>query len=291
MELLSERRLGRINRAVVSGRILPYVALVDARHHACRGGGASASGPGEFDSFGDSLWWAAQTVTTVGYGDVIPETPSARRSPSFVMFFGVAAVSLITAIVTSAFMPRHRTSPGGEVAARGPAPRGARAHRADASPRSRSAPSGTRRSGSRRRRRAQRRRARRSPTRSDLPSTIAASATPHSDSVATSGETTVTRPAVVRLEQADVREAEHHAGRRERARIAGRAGARPRRRRQHGDHAAPAASVAVAATLRAHVGVDREPAHAGCREPRTRSSRPAPGRARRGARAPAALAR
>ena len=59
---------------------------------------------GEFESFGESLWWAAQTVTTVGYGDVIPQTPFSKVIAVFVMFFGVAAVSITTAIVTSALM-------------------------------------------------------------------------------------------------------------------------------------------------------------------------------------------
>jgi voltage-gated potassium channel len=59
---------------------------------------------GEFTSFGESVWWAAQTVTTVGYGDVIPKTPFSKVVAVFVMFFGIAAVSLTTAIVTSAVM-------------------------------------------------------------------------------------------------------------------------------------------------------------------------------------------
>ena len=58
----------------------------------------------------------------------------------------------------------------------------------------------------------------------------AASATPQSDSVATRGETTVTRPAPVGLEEADVGEAEEDAGRREPPELARRRGApRPER--------------------------------------------------------------
>ncbi len=60
--------------------------------------------PESSTSFGESVWWAAQTVTTVGYGDVIPQTAFSKFIAVFVMFFGVAAVSITTAIVTSAVM-------------------------------------------------------------------------------------------------------------------------------------------------------------------------------------------
>jgi voltage-gated potassium channel len=59
---------------------------------------------GEFESFGESLWWAAQTVTTVGYGDIIPGTAFSKAVAVVVMVSGVAAVSLTTASVTSAVM-------------------------------------------------------------------------------------------------------------------------------------------------------------------------------------------
>ena len=59
---------------------------------------------GEFTTFGESIWWAAQTVTTVGYGDVIPQTTFSKVVAVFVMFFGIATVSLTTAVITSAVM-------------------------------------------------------------------------------------------------------------------------------------------------------------------------------------------
>ena len=43
-------------------------------------------------------------MTTVGYGDVIPQTAFSKVVAVFVMFFGITAVSLTTAIVTSAVM-------------------------------------------------------------------------------------------------------------------------------------------------------------------------------------------
>jgi voltage-gated potassium channel len=104
MPLLSERRLQRLNRAVVSGRILPYLAFVTLSITVAAAVAVRLLAHDEFESFGESLWWAAQTVTTVGYGDVIPQTGFSKLVAAFVMFFGVAAVSLFTAIVTSVVM-------------------------------------------------------------------------------------------------------------------------------------------------------------------------------------------
>lgn len=104
MQLLSERRLARINRAVDSGRILPYLAGVTLLITLLAATAVWTLAHGEFETFGEAAWWAAQTVTTVGYGDVIPHTAFSKFIAVFVMFFGVAAVSITTAIVTSALM-------------------------------------------------------------------------------------------------------------------------------------------------------------------------------------------
>jgi voltage-gated potassium channel len=104
MRLLTERRLARINRAVVSGRILPYVVGVTFVITLAAAAAVRLLAHGEFDTFGESIWWAAQTVTTVGYGDVIPQTAFSKAVAVFVMFVGVASLSLTTAIVTSAVM-------------------------------------------------------------------------------------------------------------------------------------------------------------------------------------------
>ena len=102
MPLLSDRRLERINRAVLSGRIIPYMAF--ATGFVALGAALTVRllAHGEFNSFGESVWWAAQTVTTVGYGDVIPQTTFSRVVAVFVMFFGITTVSLTTALITSA---------------------------------------------------------------------------------------------------------------------------------------------------------------------------------------------
>ena len=52
------------------------------------------------------MWWALQTVTTVGYGDVTPRNPSGRIIAAFVMFEGIAFLTIIIAAITSTFVTR-----------------------------------------------------------------------------------------------------------------------------------------------------------------------------------------
>ena len=43
-----------------------------------------------FKTLGDSLWWAIVTVTTVGYGDLVPQTTAGRITAAFLMLSGLA---------------------------------------------------------------------------------------------------------------------------------------------------------------------------------------------------------
>lgn len=52
-------------------------------------------------SFGDALWWAVVTVSTVGYGDVVPETASGRLVGAVLMLTGLSLIPLITSVVVS----------------------------------------------------------------------------------------------------------------------------------------------------------------------------------------------
>jgi len=51
----------------------------------------------DVDSFFDSLWWAAATITTVGYGDLFPVTLAGRIAGVFAMVVGITAFGLLTA--------------------------------------------------------------------------------------------------------------------------------------------------------------------------------------------------
>ncbi len=61
-----------------------------------------------FPSVGAGLWWAVQTVTTVGYGDHVPEDPTGRILAALVMLVGIGFITIITASITGAFVERSR---------------------------------------------------------------------------------------------------------------------------------------------------------------------------------------
>jgi voltage-gated potassium channel len=58
---------------------------------------------GEIRDYGAALWWAMATVTTVGYGDVTPETPLARAVAVVLMLVGIAVFGVLTANLAAAF--------------------------------------------------------------------------------------------------------------------------------------------------------------------------------------------
>jgi voltage-gated potassium channel len=71
--------------------------------------------PKDFDSIGNALWWALQTVTTVGYGDVVPERLTGQLIGAVLMLNGIALVAVITSAVTAMFIEHARSrAPGSE---------------------------------------------------------------------------------------------------------------------------------------------------------------------------------
>jgi voltage-gated potassium channel len=60
----------------------------------------------EYSSIWLGMWWALQTVTTVGYGDVTPKNPTGKLVGAFVMLEGIAFLAIVTAAITSTFVAR-----------------------------------------------------------------------------------------------------------------------------------------------------------------------------------------
>jgi voltage-gated potassium channel Kch len=62
----------------------------------------------DFPDVGTGLWWALQTVTTVGYGDVTPTNGVGRMVGAVIMLEAIAFVAIVTAAITSSFVERAR---------------------------------------------------------------------------------------------------------------------------------------------------------------------------------------
>ena len=55
-------------------------------------------------SFGDAVWWAVTTTTTVGYGDIYPTTGEGRLIAVLLMLAGIGVIGVFTATIASFFM-------------------------------------------------------------------------------------------------------------------------------------------------------------------------------------------
>lgn len=61
---------------------------------------------GPIDSFGDAIWWAFVTITTVGYGDYFPVTVTGRVVAVGLMVGGIALIGVVTATLASWIVDR-----------------------------------------------------------------------------------------------------------------------------------------------------------------------------------------
>ncbi|MGL4851606.1 MAG: ion transporter [Phocaeicola sp.] len=68
-------------------------------------GGDPASG---FDNIPNSIYWAIVTLTTVGYGDITPETPLGRFLSAVVMLLGYTIIAVPTGIVSASIMSEQK---------------------------------------------------------------------------------------------------------------------------------------------------------------------------------------
>jgi voltage-gated potassium channel len=56
---------------------------------------------GTMKTFGDAVWWACATLTTVGYGDIVPVTPLGRVIAVGMMIIGLALLGAVTGTFAS----------------------------------------------------------------------------------------------------------------------------------------------------------------------------------------------
>ena len=101
LRLVRLLRLAQIVRRVFTFEGVRYAALL-ALMTAVGGGTAFASVEKEPSAW-DGIWWAATTMTTVGYGDVIPQTDTGRVLGLVVMVVGIGFGTLVIGAVSQRF--------------------------------------------------------------------------------------------------------------------------------------------------------------------------------------------
>jgi voltage-gated potassium channel len=86
-------RLGKV--AIVAGLVVLFASLgaYQAEHK---------TNP-EFATVGDALWWGIVTLTTVGYGDIVPKTTAGRLCGVAIMFTGIAVLGVLAGSLASLF--------------------------------------------------------------------------------------------------------------------------------------------------------------------------------------------
>lgn len=91
---------GRVGMYLVSSvTLIMFVAAVAVLD-------VERGGDGPIQSFGDALWWAMTTITTVGYGDMYPVTTAGRFIAGGLMFAGIAVLGVVTASFASWLIER-----------------------------------------------------------------------------------------------------------------------------------------------------------------------------------------
>jgi len=93
---LTARRAGLVIAAITLGVSLAAGILMRSVDHD------------DFPTIGAGLWWAVQTVTTVGYGDKVPTSTEGRLVAAVVMVTGLGFLSVVTASISALFVEATR---------------------------------------------------------------------------------------------------------------------------------------------------------------------------------------
>jgi voltage-gated potassium channel len=101
---LPARVEANVRKGVARRGAFPYLVITTMSLALVSAILARLTASGDFSSYGDALWWAVATLTTVGYGDVVPDSLWGRCIGAFVMILGVTFISFLTATVTSLFV-------------------------------------------------------------------------------------------------------------------------------------------------------------------------------------------
>jgi voltage-gated potassium channel len=68
--------------------------------------------PQTFDNVWLGMWWATETVTTVGYGDTVPQQTDGKLIAMVLMIGGLSLFAVVTGTITSVFVTRTMAEQG-----------------------------------------------------------------------------------------------------------------------------------------------------------------------------------
>lgn len=105
---LFARRLWGTFKGVITTNGLVYVILITFLIILGGAFGIKSVEPG-MESFGDAIWWSLVTTTTVGYGDISPESLGGRVLAGFLMIVGIGFLGMVTGSVATYFVDRLST--------------------------------------------------------------------------------------------------------------------------------------------------------------------------------------
>jgi voltage-gated potassium channel len=101
-------RLMQRERSVTSGTAFRFASLLTLLVIVIAGAAQALVDSKDFHSTWDGIWWAIETVTTVGYGDAYPTSVEGRIVAMVVMVFGIGFLSVLTAAIASRFVKTER---------------------------------------------------------------------------------------------------------------------------------------------------------------------------------------
>jgi len=102
-----ETRITRIIDRLTLLRALRLVILTAVVLVLIAGGLERIVEPHKFTSLGLAYWWAVETVTTVGYGDIVPTSVAGRVVGAALMLVGIALIPTLTSVTISILMAKR----------------------------------------------------------------------------------------------------------------------------------------------------------------------------------------
>ncbi len=104
--LLLRRSLASVTRERIAGSVVTIVAGAVVTGALLEWAVERSNPEANIETFGEALWWAVVTTTTVGYGDYYPTSGAGRVIAGVLMLVGVGLIGTVSATIASWFLDR-----------------------------------------------------------------------------------------------------------------------------------------------------------------------------------------